>query len=140
MRSSSAWECADSPAATGEQKKAMAKAKKSGRRIGPSRASDAAVKRTRCSSAWPARSNLPLDHEVLDLADRFRRVEALRAGFRAIHARMATIKPERVFDLIEPLAFRLIARIIDPAIGLQQHGRTEIAVAVPPIAWARRRA
>src|SRR4029077_5850596 len=50
------------------------------------------------------------------------------------------IEPERVLELIEPLAGGLVAAVGDPAIGLQQHRRPEIALAIPPIARARRRA
>ena len=54
-------------------------------------------------------SDLPLDHQVLDLGDRLRRIETLGAGLGAIHDRMAAIKPERIFDMIEPVAFRFVA-------------------------------
>ena len=50
---------------------------------------------------------------------------------------MAAIEAERVFQPIEPLARRLVAGVDQPAIGLEQHGRAEIALAVPPIARAR---
>src|SRR5688572_11669379 len=86
------------------------------------------------------RASAPLDHQLLDLADRLRRVEALGAGLGAVHDGVAAIEPERVFQIVEPIAGRLVARIHDPAIGLQQHGGAEIAVAVPPVARARGRA
>ena len=61
--------------------------------------------------------NLPLDHLLLDLGDRLGGIESLRAGFRAIQDGVAAIQPERVFEIIEPLAGRLIARIHDPALA-----------------------
>src|SRR5689334_2442351 len=80
----------------------------------------------------------PLDHQLLDLADRLRGVEALRAGLRAVHDGVAAVKSERVLERVEAVAGALVARVGDPAIGLQQHGGAEIAVAVPPVARAGR--
>src|SRR5204863_1599334 len=54
--------------------------------------------------------------------------------------RMAAVEPERVFEPVEPLAGFLVAAVGDPAIGLQQHRRPEIALAVPPIGRAGGRA
>src|SRR5882757_9391642 len=86
------------------------------------------------------RSNLPLDHLQLELGDRFRRVEALWAGLCAIHDGVAAIEPERILEIVEPLAGGLIAAIGDPSRRLQQRGRAEKTFAVPPIARARGRA
>src|SRR5205823_14370252 len=58
----------------------------------------------------------------------------------AIHDGVAAIEPERVLEIVEPLAGSLIAAIGDPARRLQQRGRTEKTFAVPPIARARGRA
>src|SRR6185312_8108525 len=66
--------------------------------------------------------DLPLDHLQLELGDRFRRVEALRAGLGSIHDGVAAVEPERVFEIVEPL--------VGP----------EEAVAVPPVARAGGRA
>src|SRR5215467_8753713 len=49
---------------------------------------------------------------------------------------MAAIKPERVFEIVEPLAGGFVAGVGDPACRLQQRGRTEETLAVPPIARA----
>src|SRR4051794_496667 len=84
--------------------------------------------------------NLPLDHFQLELGDRFRRVEALRAGLCAIHDGVAAIEPERILEIVEPLAGGLVAAVSDPARRLQQRGRAEKTFAVPPIARARGRA
>src|SRR5215208_3210991 len=67
------------------------------------------------TSPLPTRSNRPLDHHLLDLGDRLRRIEMLGAGLGAVHDGV-------------------------PAIGLQQDGRAEIALAVPPVGRARGRA
>ena len=49
---------------------------------------------------------------------------------------MAAEHPIGVVQLVEPLARRFVARVGDPAIGLQQDRRAEVAVAVPPVAGA----
>src|SRR5216684_1212981 len=88
----------------------------------------------------PERSNRPFDHHLLDLGDRLRRVEALGAGLGAIHDGVAAVEPERIFQLVEPLALGLVAAVGQPAIGLQQDGGPEIALAGPPVGRARGRA
>src|SRR5271156_237927 len=81
-------------------------------------------------------SDLPLDQFQLELGDRFRWIEALRAGLGAVHDGVAAIEPERVLETVEPLAGGLIAAILDPARRLQQRGRPQETFAVPPIARA----
>src|SRR6202035_4431843 len=85
-------------------------------------------------------SDLPLDHHQLEFGDGLGRIEALRAGLGAVQDGVAAIEPARVLEIIEPLAGGLIAAVLDPSCRLQQRGRAEIAVAVPPIARARGRA
>ena len=75
-----------------------------------------------------AGSHLPLDHLLLDLGDRLRRIEPLRAGLGAVHDGVAAVEPERILQVVEPLAGRLVAAVVDPAVGLQQRRRAEIAV------------
>ena len=77
---------------------------------------------------------------ALDVGDGLGRVEVFRAGLGAVHDGVAAVEPERVFQIVEPLAGRLVARVGDPAVGLQERGRAEIAVGIPPIARARGRA
>src|ERR1700724_1776368 len=84
--------------------------------------------------------DLPLDQRALDLGDRLCRIEVLRAGLGAIHDGVAAIEPERVFEIVEPLAGGLVAGIDDPALRLQQRGRAEEAVGIPPVARAGGRA
>src|SRR4051794_16168383 len=80
--------------------------------------------------------HLPFDHRHLDLGDGFRRIEMFRAGLRAIHDGMAAVEAERVLQVVEPVAGRLVTRIHDPALRLQQCGGAEIAIRVPPVARA----
>src|SRR5213595_257108 len=96
---------------------------------------------------WPSstscrrgRSNRALDHHLLDLGDGLRRIETLGAGLGAVHDGVAAIQPERILELVEPFALGLVAAVGEPAIGLQQDGRTEIAVAAPPVRRTRGRA
>src|SRR3974390_2338677 len=81
-------------------------------------------------------SHLPLDQLELEFGDRLGGVETLWTGLGAVHDRVAAIKPERVFEIVEPLAGGLIAAVGDPAGSLEQRGRSQKAFAVPPIARA----
>src|SRR5476651_1366244 len=80
------------------------------------------------------------DHHLLDLADRLGRVEAFGTGLGAVHDGVAAIEAERILERVEPRAGLLVAAVGEPAIGLQQDRGTEIALAVPPIGRAARRA
>src|SRR5690606_26641728 len=79
---------------------------------------------------------LPRQHQLLDLADRLGRVQALRAGARAVEDGVAAVQLERILEVVQARAGVLVAAVDDPAVGLQQHGRAEVAVAVPPVARA----
>src|ERR1700719_4074685 len=87
----------------------------------------------------PSRSSA-LGHHSLGIGNRARRVELFRAGLGAVHDGVAAIEPERILEPVEALAGALIAAVGEPAIGLQQDRRAEIAVLVPPVARARGRA
>src|SRR5713226_8661989 len=84
--------------------------------------------------------NLALDQLQLEFGDGLGRIEALWAGLGAVHDGVAAIEPERVFEIVEPLAGGLIATVLDPTGRLQQRGGPQEALAVPPIARARGRA
>src|SRR5213075_2624137 len=75
-----------------------------------------------------------LHHELLDLRDRLRGIEALGTGARAVHDGVAAVQAERVLERVEALARGLVARVHDPAVGLQQDRGAEVAVGVPPVA------
>ena len=92
-----------------------------------------ALHRVRGTSAvhlCAARLHLPFDELQLQLGDGFRRIETLRAGLGAVHDGVAAIEPERILEIVEPFAGRLVARVGDPAVGLQQRGRSQIALDV----------
>src|SRR5512137_336870 len=59
------------------------------------------------------------NHQLLDLADRPRGVQALGADIDAIHDAVAAEQPIRIFEVVEPLAGGLVAAVGDEAVGLQ---------------------
>src|SRR3954447_16566805 len=64
-----------------------------------------------------AASDLALDHLALDVGNRLGRVEALRAGLGAVHDGVAAVEPERILEIVQPLAGRLVSAIDQPALG-----------------------
>src|ERR1700740_3248347 len=86
------------------------------------------------------RLNLPLDHLQLEVGNRLRGVEALRACLRAVQDGVAAVEAGRGLEVVEACAGRFITRVVDPAACLQKRCRAEEAIAVPPVARARRRA
>src|SRR5688500_5149530 len=95
--------------------------------------------RRRSSTSGDSGLMLALEHHLLDLRDRLRGVQVLRASLGAIHDRVAAVQAERIFELIETLAGRLVARVDDPTIGGEQGRGPEETIAVPPVARARSR-
>jgi hypothetical protein len=49
---------------------------------------------------------------------------------------VAAVQAERVFQSVQTLAGILVAAIGNPAKSLKEHGRTQVALAVPPVARA----
>ena len=52
-----------------------------------------------------------LNHLLFDFSNCLGRIEAFRAGFRAVHDRMATIQAERVFEFFEAALLGRVACI-----------------------------
>src|ERR1700755_1617774 len=73
-----------------------------------------------------------LHHELLDLGDRLGGIESLRAGARAVHDGVAAVELERILEVVQARTGVLVARVGDPAVGLQQDRRPQVALAVPP--------
>src|SRR3546814_6406679 len=72
----------------------------------------------------PASSAPPVGDHFLDLRDGLARIESLWTGPGAVENGVAPIEPERVLELVEPLAGRLVSAVGQPAPGLQKHGGT----------------
>src|SRR6185369_10963960 len=72
------------------------------------------------------------DHQLLDLADRLGRVQVLRADVDAVHDAVAAEQAVRVFEIVQARRGFLVARVGDEAVGLQQAGRANEFVRVPP--------
>lgn len=72
------------------------------------------------------------DHQFLDFPDRARRVQAFRANIDAIHDRMAAEQAIWIFQIIQTLASGMIPGIGNEAIRLQQTGRADEFIRVPP--------
>src|SRR4030088_1861249 len=85
-------------------------------------------------------SSAALRHHSLGVGNRPCRVEPLRAGLGAVHDGVAAIEPERVLENVEAFASGFVARVLYPAIGLEQRGRAEITIRIPPVARTRGRA
>src|SRR5690606_34790895 len=69
-------------------------------------------------------------------SERFGRVQPLRAGRRTVADGRAAVEPERVLQLVQALARRLVSAVDQPAVGLEQHRRPQIPLPVPPVAGA----
>src|SRR3546814_15371294 len=92
-------------------------------------------------ACWPTVALLlPRQHQLLDLADRLGRVQALRTGARAVQEGVAAVQLERILEVVQARTGVLVAAVDDPAVCLQQHCRTDVAVAVPHVARATRSA
>ena len=55
----------------------------------------------------------------------------------AVHDGVATVQLEGVVELGQALLGVVVAAVLDPAVGLHQHGGAEVLVGVPPVRRAR---
>src|SRR5262245_17366611 len=90
----------------------------------------------RGDTATPGGSMSAPREQLLDLADCLGGIQILRTRFGAVHDRVAAVQPERILQRIESLAGRFVAAVDDPAVGGEQRGGPEKAIAVPPVARA----
>lgn len=77
-----------------------------------------------------------LRHSLLDLPDGLSRVQTLGTHFDAIHDGVTAEQFVGVVQLLQTFLGSLVAAVLDEAGGLQQSGRTEEFVWVPPKAGA----
>ena len=92
----------------------------------------------------PLEKTAPLNstqrHRLLDLRNRPAGVQALGTRPRAVEDGVAPVQTHAVVQHLLPLGLVLVARVGEPAVGLQQHGGAEVFLAVPPVRRARGRA
>src|SRR5581483_769727 len=86
------------------------------------------------------RSRNALDQKLADVPDRLRGIEPLRTDFRAVHDGMAAEQLVRIFQVVQALAGRLVARVGDESVRPQERRRAHELVRVPPERRALRRA
>ena len=75
-------------------------------------------------------------HHFLNLCDRLSRVQALRTSPAAVQDRVAPIQAHAIVQHLLPFRLVLVARIGQPAVGLEEHGGAEVFFAVPPVGGA----
>ena len=76
-------------------------------------------------------------HTLLNLRNRQRRVQALGTRPTAVQNRMTPVQRHTIIQRVLPRLRRLVTGIRNPPITLQQNSRTEVFLAVPPVAGAR---
>src|ERR1700688_4593377 len=84
--------------------------------------------------------SIAFGHHPLGIGNRTRRVEPFRGGVGAVEEGVAAIETERILEPVEALAGMLIPTVDQPPMRLQQDRWAEIAILIPPVARARRRA
>ncbi len=79
------------------------------------------------------RQSLRQRHLLLDLRNGLGRVEPLGTDSGTVHDGMTTIQTHRVVHLRFTFRFVLVARVGEPTERLQQDGRTQVLLRIPPI-------
>jgi hypothetical protein len=77
-------------------------------------------------------SDCATNHHFLDLAYRPRRIQTLRTDIDTVHDRVAAEQPIGILKIIQALVGRLVAGIGDEAVSVQQTGRADELVRIPP--------
>mmetsp|Transcript_7869 Transcript_7869/g.17132 ORF Transcript_7869/g.17132 Transcript_7869/m.17132 type:complete len:262 (+) Transcript_7869:175-960(+) len=75
---------------------------------------------------------------LLDLRHGLARVESLGTGLGAVHDGVAAVQLERIVQLGEALCGQLVSGVLDPAVRLHEHCRSQVFVGVPPVGGAGR--
>ena len=91
------------------------------------------------SFGYPS-SCLSESHALLDLSNRQRRVQTLRACPRAVENGVASVQAHAVVQGVLAFGLLLITRVGDPAVRLEEDGGSKILLLVPPVGWAGCRA
>jgi hypothetical protein len=75
-------------------------------------------------------------HALLDLRNGQSGVQSLRARPRAVQDGVASVQAHAVVEGVLALGGLLVTRIVDPSVGLEEHGWSEVLLGVPPVGWA----
>ncbi len=75
-------------------------------------------------------------HVLLDLLDGLGRIQALGTRPRAVEDGVTPVQTHAVVEHLLSLRVALVARVVEPAVGLQQDGWTEVLLAIPPVRGA----
>jgi hypothetical protein len=70
---------------------------------------------------------------LLDIRDSKSWIQALGARTRAVQDGVTTVHAHAVIEGVQALSRLLVPRISEPAIGLQENGRAEIFLGIPPV-------
>lgn len=79
-------------------------------------------------------------HALLDLSNRQRGIQALGACPRAVENSVASVQAHAVVEGVLALGLPLVTRIGDPAVRLEENGRSKVLLLVPPVRGAGCRA
>ena len=79
-------------------------------------------------------------HALLDLSNRQGGVQALGACPRAVENGVASVQAHAVVEGVLALGLPLVTRIGDPAVRLEENGRSKVLLLVPPVRGAGCRA
>lgn len=107
-----------------------------------------ATSRKGIGTIWPSHErnarrasdlNGAFHHHLFDIGDRLGWVQSLWTRLGTIHDRVTAVQFEGVFKIVQTFAGRFITTVDDPPVRVKQGGWPEVAIAIPPVTWARRR-
>jgi len=75
-------------------------------------------------------------HALLDFCNCLGWIQTFRTCSAAVQDSVASVQAHAVVKSFLSLGCALIARVIKPPIRLEQNGRAEVLLAVPPVRWA----
>lgn len=81
----------------------------------------------------PNSFHLRKSHALLNLRNGQSGVESLGARPRAVENSVATIQTHRIVERLLALLGLLVSGISEPAVRLEENGRAEVLLAVPPV-------
>lgn len=79
-------------------------------------------------------------HALLDLGNSQSWVQSLGARPRAVENGVASVQAHAVVKGVLALCLLLVSRVSNPSVRLEEDGRAEVLLLIPPVRWARSRA